>query len=192
MRADPPIALNLRRAMVRLGLTLDGVVERTGLDRRTVRRLLAGDGPRPQARTLHRLATGLDLPAEALFENPNWAARRALDRDTNPAVDELLAREPRLVEGWGPGELDELYSRFGAGGGLTEAGVRAAIEAMKVRREVLAKVALVLETDAAELLVGMVDLLYGRVLLSGPAATSDSATPDAADRPRTFAGRAPS
>src|ERR1700752_2711247 len=101
--------------MARFGLTIDEVVEQTGLDERTVKGVLRGS-IRPHARTLHRLATGLGVPADELFQNPSVLAHRLFDRQTNPVVDEVAAGHPELFEGWHADDFDELYSHFGAGG----------------------------------------------------------------------------
>ena len=160
-------AANLRRLMARLGLTLAQVVERTGLDERTVKGILSGANAKPHARTLHQLATGLEVSVDELFQNPSLLAHRLFDRRTNPTVDELIAAEPRLFGNWSPAEFDELYSRFGMGGQLTAAGARAAVVAMNQRRELLTKAALLLESGQAELLSAIIELLYQRVATHG-------------------------
>jgi len=158
-------AENLRRLMAREGVTLAVLVERSGLDHRTIKRLLRGDG-RPQPRTLHRLAAALGVETDELFQNPALLARRQFNRITNPAVDEVIASDPGLFANWTSAEFDELYSRVGTGGGLTAGGTREAVLAMNAKREVLHKVAVVLETDEAELLQKMVDALYERVVVT--------------------------
>ncbi len=68
-------ALNLRRLMARLGMTLEQVVEATGLSQRTVKALLAGKS-KPHARTLHQLAEGLGVSSDELFQNPSLLTHR--------------------------------------------------------------------------------------------------------------------
>ena len=159
-------AANLHRLMARFGLTVGHVVERTGLDERTVKGILSGSSRRPHARTLHKLAAGLGVPADELFQNPSLLARRRFDRATNLVVDEVVAERRELFDGWSERDFDELYSRFGTGGGLTTGGTLETVEAMNRKREVHHKVDLVMETDEAELLSRIIGVLYDRVVLS--------------------------
>jgi transcriptional regulator with XRE-family HTH domain len=159
----PEYAANLRRIMARLGITIDQVVERTGLDERTIKGILSGASLKPHARTLHQLAAGLDVPVDELFQNPALLAHRLFDQQCNPAVDELIAEDPDLFRDWSLAEFDELYSRFGTGGQLTGDGVRAAVADMNLRRELLARVTLLLESGQADLLSAVIDVLYQRV-----------------------------
>jgi transcriptional regulator with XRE-family HTH domain len=172
-------AANLRRIMARQGLTLDQVVERTGLDARTVQAILLGRNARPHARTLHRLAAGLNVPADELFVDTAVLAQRVFDRHTNPQVEEAVAARPALFAGWTEAQFDELHSRFGAGGALTREGALAAAEAMNRNRQVHDQVALLLETGQAELLREIVAALYRRVaIVPGGPPTADIAPAD--------------
>ena len=69
------VASNLRRLMARLGLTLEQVIAATGLSERTVKAMLAGTS-KPHARTLNRLAAGLGVAVDELFQNPSLLAHR--------------------------------------------------------------------------------------------------------------------
>lgn len=153
--------------MARLDLTIDEVVERSGLNQRTVKAILRGRS-KPQPRTIHRLAVGLGVPPDELFQDPSLLAHRKFDRETNPVVDDVVGQYPELFHGWSEADFDELYSRFGTGGALTTEGTLAAVDAMNQHREVHRKVAVVLESAESELLSHIVDLLYGRVVLNGP------------------------
>ncbi len=170
---------NLKRLMARFGLTIDEVVEQTGLDERTVKGVLGGSIRRPHARTLHRLAVGLGVPADELFQNPSVLAHRLFDRQTNPVVDEVAANYPGLFEGWGADDFDELYSHFGAGGELTAEGARRTVEGMNRRRDLHRKVAVVLESHEAGLLEEMIDVLYRRIVIAEPDDPHDANTNDA-------------
>ncbi len=161
------VALNLRRIMARSGLTLEGVVAATGLSERTVKGALNGRS-KPHARTLHRLAAGLGVASDELFQNPSLLAHRLFDRRTNPLVDHLVNDHPEWFEGWTEMDFDELYSRFGTGGALSEPGAATVVLAMNRKREVTKKVALLLESGEAELLAGFVDLLYQKIILPPP------------------------
>lgn len=162
---DNTLGENLRRLMAREGLTTLQLVERSGLDHRTIKRLLRSD-QRPQPRTLHRLAQALEVDADELFQNPSLLAQRQFNRATNPVVDEVTSRHPELFIDWTHADFDELYSRVGTGGALTPEGACEAVHDMNRKREVLHKVAVVLETEEAELLQKMVEALYERVAVT--------------------------
>jgi transcriptional regulator with XRE-family HTH domain len=165
------IATNVRRLMAREGLTFSDVVAATGLDERTVRGLVRGTN-NPHARTLHKFASGLGLAIDELFQPVGRSARQAFDRATNPAVGGLIENVAQqngdLFAAWSDVDFDELYSQFGAGGALNEAGVVAAAEAINAKRALLRKVAVILESSEAELLADFVKLLYRRVTVSVP------------------------
>lgn len=159
----PPFADNLRRLMARDGLTLRDVVERTGLDERTLKSMLRGDGTRPHARTLHQLAQGLEVSVDELFASPGLLAQRSFDRRTNPLVDAVVAEHPQWFDGWLVEDFDELYSHFGAGGALTAEGAAEQAQRINRKRQVMSKVAILLESSHAELLSRMIDVLYDQV-----------------------------
>ena len=153
---------NVRRLMARLDMTLQDVVEATELDERTVRSLLQGT-TRPHTRTLHQLAQGLGVSTDELFQDPYHAGQALFDRETNGAVTELLDSRPDLFTDWAPADFDELFSRVGIGGELTESGALATVQAMNCHRETMHRVAVVLESDEADLLRGFVEMLFRRV-----------------------------
>lgn len=161
----PDYAANLRRLMARLGLTAEEVARRSTLNLRTVQGILAGSHS-PQARTLHQLATGLNVPADELFQDPSLLAHRLFDRRTNPAVEEVVESRPELFIGWNEADFDRLYGTFGVGGALTPEGVASVAEDMNRQREIQQKVAVLLESTHADLLAEMVELLYKRVLVT--------------------------
>ena len=158
------VAANLRRLMARFGLTLEQVVEQTGLDERTIKGILARTN-KPHARTLHRLAAGLQVASDELFQDPSLLAHRLFDRSTNPLVEEVVASQPGLFAGWSERDFDELYSRFGVGGSLTAEGTIEAVNAMNQNREIHRQVALLLESGEAEFLAIIVRLLYQKILV---------------------------
>ena len=95
--------------MARLNLTMDQVVDSTGLNERTVKELLRGRS-KPHARTLHRLAAGLGVNADEFF----WpcpelgdSSPELMNRAIRKKVDLLLNSDQRglLIE------LVELLSR---------------------------------------------------------------------------------
>ena len=126
------VALNVRRLMARHVLTFHDVVQTTGLDERTLRGLVRGTN-NPHARTLHKLAHGLGVEVDELFE-PAGSPRQAFDQTTNPIVESVVHEHTEIFQSWSKAELEELASQFGTGGPLSEAGVLAAAEAINAKR----------------------------------------------------------
>ena len=161
---------NLLRLMADGGLSIHQVAGQTGLDQRTIRGLLAREN-KPRARTIHRLAQGLGVPVEEFFIDPAQLLYRHFDRhfdrQTNPVVEEVLQDRPELFTGWTEADFDELYSRVGAGGGLTREGAVAAAEGMNHKRELHRKLDLLLESSHADVIGGMIDAAYERANVQG-------------------------
>ena len=155
------LAVNLRRIMARDGLTFEDVVSATKLDERTVRALARGVN-NPQARTLHKLARGLGVSIDELFRPAACIAPHHFDRATNSLVEGIVAGHADVFSKWSAADFDELYSRFGTGGQLTEAGILAAAQAMNAKRDLWRQVSIILESGEAELLANFVELLYRR------------------------------
>ena len=76
---------NLRRLMTRMGLTIDDVTAKSGVDQRTIQGILDGS-KRPHAKTLHRLAAALMVSPDEFFVDPARLAYRCFDQATNPVV----------------------------------------------------------------------------------------------------------
>ncbi|MBN2218331.1 MAG: helix-turn-helix transcriptional regulator [Pirellulales bacterium] len=150
---------NLRRIMVELGLSLGQVVERTGLDRRTIASILDGSN-RPHSRSIHRLATGLGVAPDEFFVNPGQLVYRRFDAQANPIVGEVVRRHPELFEGWSEMDFDELHSRFGEGGALTVDGTLDVARQINRNRLIHEKLALLLETSQADTISGIVEVMY--------------------------------
>jgi hypothetical protein len=156
------VAGNLRRIMARDDLTFEQVVGATELDERTLRSLARGV-THPHARTLHKLAQGLGVSIDELFQPVPRTAPRQFDRATNSLVESCVAQHAKLFRSWSQGDFDELYSRFGTGGQLTEEGVLAAAQATNIKRDLWRQVSVILESGEADLLSQFVGVLYGRV-----------------------------
>jgi|GEM_PF-629936 len=154
---------NLRRWMARQGMSASELARRSGLDRRTIRALLAGQ-KRPHWRTVQRLADGLAVPTDQLLLPPPKSPRQHLDRQSNPAVAELIAQQPQLFAGWTEGDFDELFSRFGAGGPLSRHGALQAVRHMNQNRRTHEQLALLLETSLAEPVRQLIDALASLVV----------------------------
>lgn len=155
------VALNLRRIMARAALTFEEVVTATDLDERTIRGLARGT-TNPHARTINKLAQGLGVAIDELFRPPGQHSPRRFDRATNMLVDGVVSRHAAKFANWTEADFDELYSRFGTGGQLTEDGIVAAAEATNARRDVWRQVSVILESGEAKLLTEFVDMLYRR------------------------------
>lgn len=154
---------NLRRVMTRLGLSMGQVAEQTGLDRRTIQGILDGRS-KPHAQTLHQLAERLGVASDELFLDPSQLIYRRFDRQTNPAVDEVVSQRPELFAGWSEADFDELFSRVGTGGPLTAEGAVAAVERMNRNRGLHEKLAVLLETGHADVIRGVVEALYESIV----------------------------
>jgi transcriptional regulator with XRE-family HTH domain len=161
------VAMNLRRHMARAGLTFDDVVAATELDERTLRSLIRG-ATNPHARTLNKLATGLGIEIDDLFQPNGRYSARQFDQTTNSLVKGVIADHAELFANWLEADFDELFSRFGTGGQLTEAGVLTAAQAMNAKRDVCRQVSIILESGEADLLSQFVHMLYGRVTVASP------------------------
>ncbi len=160
-----PFAHNVRRLMARNGMTLRELVAASGLHDRTVKAALAGNG-KPHARTLHRLAAGLGVSTDELFQPPLSPTHQLFDRRTNPAVKEAIERRPELFSDWSAADFEELYSNFGTGGALSAEGAAEIALAINEKRNVHRKVALLLESAEAGFLMGVVDLLYQKIAIT--------------------------
>jgi transcriptional regulator with XRE-family HTH domain len=179
------IAVNLRRLMARDGLTFCDVVQATGLDERTVRGLARGTN-KPHSRTLHKLAQGLDVLVDELFQPPAGSMHR-FDRATNPEIESIVSSHAGLFHHWLEADFDELYSHFGTGGPLNESGVLAAAEAINAKRSLLRQVCVILESGESELLFDLVRLLYRRISVSDNTPADNSGNEmSAGDSPRAL------
>jgi transcriptional regulator with XRE-family HTH domain len=155
---------NLLRVMAQEGLSIRRVAESTGLDERTVRGILSGLN-KPHARTLHRLAEGLGVSVEEFFVDPAHLLYRRFDRQTNPVVEEVMDAYPNLFYGWTEADFDELHSRVGTGGALTFEGALEAVRGMNDKRQLHEKLDLLLESSHADVIRGIMEVLYERVVV---------------------------
>ena len=154
---------NLLRLMASARLSLGEVAERTGVDPRTIRGITNG-GHNPRPRTLRRLADGLGVSVDEFFVDPARLLYRRFDRQTNPLVEEVLQDHRELFEGWREADFDELHSRVGAGGALTCAGALAAVKRMNRKRDLHDKLDVLLESNHAQTIGGILDLMYGQAV----------------------------
>ncbi len=158
---------NLLRLMAAGGLSVRSVAERTGVDERTIRGVLGG-GNKPHAQTLHRLAEGLGVKVDEFFVDPARLIYRRFDRQTNPRVAEVIETHRELFVGWTEADFDELHSRVGEGGALTCEGTIEAVRCMNRKRELHAKLDLLLESSQADVAAGILEVLHARVAVEKP------------------------
>ncbi|MHC4406075.1 MAG: helix-turn-helix domain-containing protein [Planctomycetota bacterium] len=154
---------NLRRLMAKMGLTIEQVAEKSGLDRRTIKGILDGTNT-PQLRTIGRLAKGLEVSSDEFFLDPAQLLYRRFDQRTNPLVEEILQSHPEVFADWASSDFDELHSRVGCGGPLTPEGALAAAREMNAKRRLQEKFSVLLESSQAEVIAGIVDLFYRQVV----------------------------
>lgn len=155
---------NLQRLMAQLGLTIEQVMEQSGLDKRTILGILDGSN-KPHARTLHRLAQGLNVAVREFFVNPAQLLYRQFDRQTNPMIDEVVQSHSDLFAGWTDADFDELHSRVGTGGPLTVEGALAAVRTMNENRDAYEKLSVLLESSQADVVRQILRVLYDKVMV---------------------------
>jgi transcriptional regulator with XRE-family HTH domain len=153
---------NLQRLVAAAGMSIHQVAQLTGLDVRTVSGILNGV-KKPHARTLHRLAEGLGVSVDEFFIDPSQLLYRRFDRLTNPAVEEIMERHADLFDGWTEADFDELHSRVGMGGPLTEEGALIAVRLMNRKRDLHGKLDVLLESSHAEVAGDILDVLYDKI-----------------------------
>ena len=158
------VGYNLQRLMAEQGLTTEQVADKSGLDKRTVMGILHGK-KKAQPRTIGRLAKGLGVdPDELLREPARRTYRSTFDRHTNPVVEEVIETHPQVFADWTGSDYDELHSRVGTGGPLTAEGALEAARQMNAKRELHEKLTVLLESSQAQLIAGIVELAYQKVV----------------------------
>ncbi len=155
---------NLLRLMAELGLSIHNTAEKTGLDERTLRAKMLGNN-RPHPRTLHRLAEGLGVRVDEFFVDPAQLLYRRFDQQTNPLVEEVIQQNREVFADWTEADFDELHSRMGSGGALSRNGTLEAAEEMNRKRQLHEKLSLLLESSQAELIGGIIEVAYERVVV---------------------------
>jgi len=184
------VGLLIRRWRYARGMGFDELVRRAGISRAALSKLESGRTSRPRAQTLQRIAKTLGVAPELLLGSVSPTAiggevtRSQLgdfDRQTNPLVEQVAAEQPALFHGWREADWEELRSEFGVGGPLTRQGVLARAERINFKRELVRKFHIVLETELADALAGIVDLFYR--LSAAPFTESFPSTAPATQRP---------
>ncbi len=157
---------NLRRLMATHGLTVEQVVEQTGLDKRTIQGILDGSN-KPHMRTINRLAKGLAVQVDEFFLDPTQLLYRQFDFETNPVVQEVIDAQPELFTDWTAADFAELHSRFGEGGALTFEGTLAAVRRMNEKREAFEWLADILETSEAQTIRRILQVFHEKITVGG-------------------------
>ena len=167
--------MQIRSACLRRGWDVGELARRAGVSRTTLYNLQWGTTRQPHASTLNRIARSLEIdPGLLLCSHESDSCgefgsaagaeqrerQREFDRCTNRVVDEVYRHSPELFSGWTGEEMDELYSNFGTGGGLTEEGVVDAAMRMNQRRETVRRLKVVLETHLAEVAQRVIETLF--------------------------------
>lgn len=150
--------------MAKFDMDVQQVVSACKLDERTVLGILNGS-LKPHQGTLRKLADGLGVDLDELARNQHRSGELVFDRATNPIVREVLEAHWDEEFAWWPDEdIDELFSRVGVGGALTEDGILEVVKSINKRREYIEKLKLVWETGDADVLRNQLDFLYTRNL----------------------------
>ena len=152
--------------MVQRGISLKQLSEQTGLDRRTLVGILSGKH-RSHPRSIKQLAQGLGVSSDEFFITPTQLAYRRFDVKTNAAVEAAVQNHPELFNGWSEADFDELHSRFGEGGMLTNEGTLTAAREMNRKRELHEKLALLLESSQRQVVGEILESLYRQVTTMG-------------------------
>ena len=78
----------------------------------------------------------------------------------------MIEAHKELFGGWSEADFAELHSRVGAGGELTFEGALAAARHMNCKRELHEKLDLLLESSQADVIGGILDVLYEQVVVN--------------------------
>ncbi len=103
---------------------------------------------------------------------------RLFDRQTNWAIQSVCEQVPSLFEDWDESQWDELFSSFGTGGEMNEAGIRQEATAINARKETVYQLQIVLETHLAEAARGVIRALYESIQCDDRSSPSDKTRSD--------------
>lgn len=82
------------------------------------------------------------------------------DEQTNPIIAIVAEERPELFKAFTSEDWREIYSQHGDGGSLTRDGAIKAAKHINAKRDARHKFEVVLESEHAETLIGIVDTLY--------------------------------
>jgi transcriptional regulator with XRE-family HTH domain len=152
---------NFARNLRESGLSLAELRERTGIDLPTLRRWRREGVAQPKHSHIERLAAVFRLrdPWSLMAERPPGPPT-AIDRATNPMVDEARGQRPELFQDFTDDDWAELYSMHGVGGPLTYDGAIEAAAKINRKRDLRRMFESLLETDHFETLASLIELMY--------------------------------
>lgn len=190
--------LQLEGQRLRRGWTRGELARRARLSRTTLFYLEQGT-QQPRLSTLQRLADTLDLDFETLISDsfaslpqtppppippitpppenlgfPLPSESSEYDRETNPAVSQVLAESPEVFTEFSPADWQELYSCMGMGGALTPDGVRDQAAHITRKKQLLHKLEILLETHYSEVAATLLDALYQQIQIPSSSSASSS------------------
>ena len=168
------VAGRIRSARLQKGWDILKLEKESGVSRGTLYRLEKAGTENPHFSTLCKVAEALQISPRSLtliFDGGTEDSRQheyklassSFDRRTNPVVEFVNAGNPGLYADWNEKDWSELFSTFGTGGALNEAGVIAASEAINRKRKIVEQLECVLETHLAVVAEEMIDALFQKV-----------------------------
>lgn len=146
--------------MVDQGFNLGALSAMTGVDQRTLQHIWDCDRKTGRS-TLSKLAKGLGVDAAALLVDRRSPLEQ-FDRQTNPVAAAYIDAHPRVVQDWEPGDYADFLSRVGKGGPQTDEGAAASAKRINLRRTLVEKLGVLLETPSAAAVRGVIESLYAR------------------------------
>lgn len=168
------------------GMNLSQLAKQAEISRATLHNLSTGTTATPRIETLQRISEVLQVDLDELCSfrslidshgsgsNADNEARRSFDKQSKSRIKAVFRDFPELFAGWEVRDWDELYSTFGVGGELSEAGVAEAARQINRKREAIRKLQVILETHLGNHAEEMIDSLYRMVSV-----TSDNLETDA-------------
>lgn len=165
----PQLATRVRHERLQRGWDLTELARRAEVSRTTLYHLEKGHTRRIRSSTVKTLADAFEMTVESLMSAPGESRGRpsrgdaAFDRETNPAVAEVVKERPVVFENWSPDDWDELYSEFGVGGPLTPLGVLSKAEAINEKRETVRQLHVVLDTHLRDVAREVIETFYKMV-----------------------------
>jgi transcriptional regulator with XRE-family HTH domain len=175
-RADEPKLSREERAPVfrrhlaalldRHELTIAELCASTGIDRKVAQRWVKRGAERVSTENLARLARAFGIDPPTLLFHPNLLdgalqnSVNPVDRETNPAIAEVVSSKPALFERFTAAEWKELYSLRGTGGSLTPEGVEKAAAKIVLKRKIRRQFEALLETHHFQTLQNLIEVMY--------------------------------
>jgi transcriptional regulator with XRE-family HTH domain len=159
---------NFRRELLRTGLTLAELSNRTGVDLQTLRRWRREGVAQPEHDHIERIAEVFGIADPwSLMRCGGSGYAAPIDRETNSEVENVRKARPEIFTEFEPDDWAELYSQHGTGGPLTAEGVVQAAHKINEKREIRRKFEAILETHHFRTLASLIEVLYRDTDLHG-------------------------